>query len=133
MAKVTYSATKGLVVESGTGFQVNDAPILEEIEAVTLADGADTDAEAFGVTNATSDGSGNANQVLNIPDADGAGQVKTVHFTDGGGATADTCQIRGTNVAGVADQVLATPTATNDWVHLLWTGAGWAVIGSTIT
>lgn len=38
MPKVTFSNAKGILQEAGTGFQVNDAPILEEIEA--LADSA---------------------------------------------------------------------------------------------
>ena len=34
MPKVTFSNSRGILQEAGTGFQVNDAPILEEIEAV---------------------------------------------------------------------------------------------------
>jgi hypothetical protein len=34
MPKVTFSSAKGIFQEAGTGFQVNDAPILEESESV---------------------------------------------------------------------------------------------------
>tara|TARA_B100000700_G_scaffold331830_1_gene470089 strand:+ start:19138 stop:19545 length:408 start_codon:yes stop_codon:yes gene_type:complete len=35
MPKVIYSAAKGLYQESGSGFQVNDVPILEEIQELS--------------------------------------------------------------------------------------------------
>lgn len=35
MPKVTFSDAKGILQEAGTGFQVNDAPILEESETVS--------------------------------------------------------------------------------------------------
>jgi hypothetical protein len=64
MPKVTFSNSRGILQEAGTGFQVNDAPILEEIEAVV-------DSAVFSVTvNASGDTAGDLqNKYFYIADA----------------------------------------------------------------
>ena len=121
MAKVTYSSAKGLVVESGTGFQVNDAPILEEIEDVTSG-AAPVDAAAHGVTRVTSDGVTGAGQEVDVDDGTAAGQLKTIIFHSEA-AGADSIQV---TQGGVG--IGAVLAAEGAWLHLLWTGATWAEI-----
>lgn len=119
MAKVTYSSTKGLVVESGTGFQVNDAPILEEIEDVTS--GADpVDAAGHGITRVTSGNTGA--ESVDVDDGTAAGQLKTIIFhkeTAGG----DSIQV---TQGGVA--IGAALAAEGDFLHLLWNGSTWVEV-----
>jgi hypothetical protein len=122
MAKVTYDSTRGLVVESGTGFQVNDAPILEEIEAVTCAGAAGT-AAAFGITNVTTDGSAGTNTVT-VSNGTSEGQMKTVILAvkGNGGDDVQVASAGGNKGAGVLDTV-------GDFVHMIWVGTDWAVVG----
>jgi len=125
MAKVTYSSAKGLVVESGTGFQVNDAPVLEEIEDVTtVSNVAPEDAASFGVTRVTTAGSTTAEE-LDVDDGVAAGQLKTV-ILHAEGAGADTLQV--TQNGG--DNIGAVLTAAGDFLHLVWTGSTWAEVGA---
>ena len=120
MAKVTYSSTKGLVVESGTGFQVNDAPILEEIEDVES--GADpVDAAGHGITRVTSGGTAGV-EAVDVDDGTAAGQLKTIIFhkeTAGG----DSIQV---TQGGVA--IGAALAAEGDFLHLLWNGSTWVEV-----
>jgi len=64
MPKVIFSNDKGILQEAGTGFQVNDAPILQEIEAIS-------DSAEFTVTvNASGDTAGDLqNKYFYIADA----------------------------------------------------------------
>lgn len=126
MAKVTYSSTKGLVVSSGTGFQVNDAPILEEIEDVASG-AAPVDAAGHGVSRVTSDGATGAGQAVDVDDGTAAGQLKTIVFHVEGAAP-DTVQV---TQGGVA--IGAALTAAGDFLHLIWTGSTWAEVGAQRT
>ncbi len=125
MAKVTYSSAKGLVVESGTGFQVNDAPVLEEIEAVSPTTGVAETINNYGITSVTSPAA-DAGCELTLPDGDAAGQLKTVVLATAGG---DEVQVTGTNSVGAAQQLCGDNLkAAGDYMHLLWTGAAWATV-----
>ena len=123
MAKVTYSATKGLVVESGTGFQVNDAPVLEEIESVTVLGDDSLELANFGVSSLTTHGDGDAADVI-LPDGDAAGQLKTIVLTTSANG-ADAITVKD---SGDSDAVGDALTAEGDYAHLLWTGAAWVVV-----
>ena len=131
MAKVTYSAAKGLVVESGTGFQVNDAAILEEIhEAEGAADGLATalSLENFGITNVTTDG-----QILTaeLPDGDAAGQTALIVCADitlGGSVQPQDAD--GNNLVSAGDNLL---DAEGDYTYCLWTGSAWVIIAEELS
>jgi len=125
MAKVTYSSAKGLVVESGTGFQVNDAPILEEIEAVTTAAAAVAGA-GFGITNVTTDGTTGAGQVVTVANGSAAGQLKTVILASNADAGTDTVRVDD----ATDTQVGSSLTVDGNFIHMVWTGSAWAVVGS---
>ena len=128
MAKVTYSSAKGLVVESGTGFQVNDAPVLEEIEAVTATGDDDVELANFGVSSITTHGDGDQD-IVTLPNGDAAGQLKTIVLTTltGGGD-----EIR-VNDAAAADIITDNLAAAGDYAHLLWTGDAWVVVAEVTT
>jgi len=126
MAKVTYSSAKGLVVESGTGFQVNDAPILEEIEAVTTDSVAGAvDGEGFGITNVTTDGVGAADQIVTIANGTAAGQLKTVILANRA-AGGDTVRVDD----ATDTQIGSSLTVNGNFIHMVWTGSAWSVVGS---
>lgn len=131
MAKVTYSATKGLVVESGTGFQVNDAAILEEIHDVEgAADGLATalTLNNFGISSVTTDG-----QVLTaeLPNGDAAGQTVLIVCTDVDAAGSVQPQDEAANnLVSAGDNVLDT---VGDYTYCLWTGSAWTVIKSEVS
>ena len=125
MAKVTYSSTKGLVVSSGTGFQVNDAPILEEIEDVTSG-AAPVDAAGHGITRVTTGATGGAESV-DVDDGTAAGQLKTIILhVEGNGADSVQVTQGGAAIGGAL-------TAAGDFLHLIWTGSTWAEVGSQRT
>jgi hypothetical protein len=127
MAKVTYSSAKGLVVESGTGFQVNDAPVLEEIEAVTTdSTGSGEAAAGFGITNVTTDGEGSANQVVTVANGSAAGQLKTVILADNQDSGVDTVRVDD----ATDTQIGLSLTLDGNFIHMVWTGSAWAVVGS---
>jgi len=136
MAKVTYSSTKGLVVETGTGFQVNDVSVLEEIESVTGSTNVAATIAAHGITQLTTfaDGGAGATTVATVADGAAAGALKTIVLAALGDA-GDDVQIVGTSVAGVAasDLVGDNMTLVGDFAHLVWTGIGWAVVSETTT
>jgi len=122
MAKVTYSSAKGLVVESGTGFQVNDAPVLEEIETLA-ADEADGESlQNFGVSSITT---GADAETTALPDGDAAGQLKTIVYAAGVGALT----VNNSDPAQIGDNL----TAAGDFLHLLWTGAAWVIVAENTT
>jgi hypothetical protein len=126
MAKVTYSSAKGLVVGTGTGFQVNDAPILEEIEDVTTS-AVSSDGAGYGVTRVTT-GATEGVEALDLDDGDAAGQLKTVVLHAEGNA-ADTLQVTQND----GDNVGAVLTAAGDFLHLVWTGSTWAEVAEQRT
>jgi hypothetical protein len=127
MAKVTYSSAKGLVVESGTGFQVNDAPVLEEIEAVTTDSvGGAVAGAGFGITNVTTDGEGSAGQVITVANGSAAGQLKTVILASNADAGTDTVRVDD----ATDTQVGSSLTVDGNFIHMVWTGSAWAVVGS---
>lgn len=58
MPKFTYSASKGIEQSSGSGFYVNDVPILEEINALgTISADPSASLNAYGVHTFEGDGS----------------------------------------------------------------------------
>ena len=58
MPKFTYSASKGIEQSSGSGFYVNDVPVLEEINALgTIGSDPETSLNAYGVHTFIGDGS----------------------------------------------------------------------------
>ena len=111
MPKVTFSNSRGILQEAGTGFQVNDAPILEEIEAVA-------DSAIFTVTvNASGDtGSDLNNKYFYIADA--SNNQSYVWFNvaaagvDPDPDDGDTTGVEVTIAEGVADTVVATAVAS---------------------
>ena len=125
MAKVTYHSAKGLVVESGTGFQVNDAPILEEIETLGEGDADGEDLNNFGVSSITL---GAGAETTTLPAGDAAGQMKTVVLAaTGGGAL--TINDDATVPSAIGDNL----TAAGDWVHLVYSGSEWLIVAELTT
>ena len=119
MAKVTYSSAKGLVVESGTGFQVNDAPVLEEIQALAEGEADTVNINNFGIT--TMD-AGAGDETCTLPDGDAAGQLKTVILSS---TTGGDLIVNNAAAAGIA-----TLDTAGDYVHCLWTGSAWVIVAS---
>ena len=122
MAKVTYSAAKGLVVESGTGFQVNDAPILEEIEELAADEADGGELANFGVSLITT---GADAESTTLPDGDAAGQTKTIVLVAGDGDLT----VNDSGAGAIGDNL----TAAGDWVHLVWSGSAWLIVGELTT
>lgn len=133
MAKVTYTAAKGLVVETGTGFQVNDAPILEEVETASPTSGVAEAINNYGITVVTSPAAG-AGCELTLADGDAAGQLKTVILAVAGG---DEVQVTGRNSVGESQQLVGDKlAAAGDYMHLVWSGSdalGWLTISEETT
>jgi hypothetical protein len=90
MPKFTYSASKGIEQTSGSGFFVNDAPIVENQQTVVTAAlaSADNAINAYGATSITLT-NGVSNATATLADGSYIGQKKYfVVATDGaGGAT----------------------------------------------
>jgi hypothetical protein len=128
MAKVTYHATKGLVVESGTGFQVNDAPVLEEIEAVTATGDDDVELANFGVSSITTHGDGDVD-IFTLPDGDAAGQLKTIVIASQENV-GDYIRVNDEDGGDIIGDNLKS---AGDYAHLLWTGDAWVVISEVTT
>jgi len=131
MAKVTYSSTKGLVVDSGTGFQVNDAPVLEEIHDVEGANDGEATAlslENFGISSITTD-----SQVLTaeLPNGDAAGQTALIVCSDATlGGSVQPQDEDTNNLVSAGDNLLDT---IGDYTYCLWTGSAWVVIASEVS
>jgi len=125
MAKVTYSSTKGLVVESGTGFQVNDAPILEEIETLVADEADGASLQNFGVSSITAGGD---NETTTLPDGDAAGQLKTVVLAGTAGGELIVNDSTPAQIGGANNL-----TAAGDFLHCLWTGDAWIVVAEQTT
>jgi hypothetical protein len=105
MPKVTFSNAKGILQEAGSGFQVNDTPILEEIEA--LADSA-----SFTVTVNTTGDTGSDLDGKYFLIADASGTQFHVWFDIGNTGTADPDPLDGESTSVEVSTVTAGDAGT---------------------
>ncbi len=128
MPKFTYSAAKGILQESGSGFFVTGAPMIENQQSLTAAAGSttigtDTDAlTAYGATTITA--ANTASQSGTLGDGSYVGQMKYFFFDLPVGTGA--CTITVTSAASGNGTLLLN--ADNDMCSLVWTGAVWKII-----
>lgn len=117
MPKFTYSASKGIEQSSGSGFYVNDVPLLEEVNAVGEVSADPTASlNAYGVN--TWYGDGSAFDVT-IPVGTTAGQkVVMIAGVHGGG---------GNYVDGVSLTSAIVPSSVAVFV---WNGTTWIKVSA---
>ena len=123
MPKFTYSAAKGIEQSSGSGFFVNGAALVENQGTITVANGDSEAINAFGTTTITrTDDSGTSD--LSLAAGSYIGQ-RVVVVSDSTAAT-HTCTL--TDVGGVTYDFLAV----EKFLELVWSGAAWITVKSTI-
>ena len=74
MPKVVYSAAKGLHQQPGTGFEISDVPVLEEIQALSAP--ADAVVNPYGVTTFAITAAGNTATLAAPTSSEPAGTTK---------------------------------------------------------
>ena len=134
MPKFIYSAAKGIEQQSGSGFQVNDVAVLEEIQALA-ANGASAAIEPYGITTITHTGA--ATTALAAPtSSEPAGVRKVISMIaySGGGATVITMTGNGVKLAGTADLASLSFNAVGETAVLVSNGSQWVhVAGAGVT
>ena len=134
MPKFTYSAAKGIEQSSGSGFQVNDVAILEEIQALA-ANGASDAIEPYGITTITHTGA--ATTAIAAPtSSEPAGVKKVIAMIaySGGGATVVTVTGGGVKLAGTSDLASLSFNAVGETAVLISNGTKWVhVAGAGVT
>lgn len=127
MPKFTYSSTKGIEQTSGSGFFVNDAPLVEHQQSVTTAASSSSDnaINAYGASAVTLTAAV-SNATASLADASYIGQLKTIYVeTDGG--TGATFQITPDTFSDGSNFDLDTVAQA---LVLVWLGSttGWKVL-----
>jgi hypothetical protein len=138
MPKVVYTAAKGLVQETGSGFEVSDvgltaaaaagvtcngflAGFIPDAASTTSASGAISVATYF--TNITIDGT----KAYTIAAGTAVGQLKKIMCSAAINTPAGTLTIANP-VSASTDVVLFS--AAGDTLDLVWTGAAWRILGA---
>ena len=119
MPKFVYTAAKGIEQQSGSGFIVQDVPVIEDSETVSTA----TACATYGVTLLT------GNITATLDSGVYAGQIKTIICTGFDTATQVTLT-DALSVAGTAATTLAF-SATGEACQLIWNGSNWNVLTLT--
>lgn len=122
MPKVTYTATKGLVQEGGSGTQFADSSFAVGVESLS---GAGACSPTIPVTLLTSTGAGEA---VTLADGSVAGQLKYIIYAVDGGTSVLTIT---TPLSVSAAVNTITFTAAGECVGLVWTGSAWALLSRT--
>ena len=133
MPKFTYSAAKGIEQSSGSGFQVNDVAILEEIQALT--DPAGVTIEPYGITTLALT-TGTPSGTLAAPtSSEPAGVRKVITCVSrSGGACTITLTGNGVKLAGTADLASLLFNAAGETAVLVSNGTKWVhVAGAGVT
>ncbi len=133
MPKVIYSAGKGLYQTTGSGFQVNDVAILEEVQALT--DPSDDDVNPYGITTLTKTGGCTAK--LAAPTSSepaGAKKVISMIASSGGGVCLVTITGGGIQDDGATALATLSFNAVGETAVLISNGSVWvavAIAGAT--
>jgi hypothetical protein len=124
MPKVTYSPGRGLVQETGSGFEVSGVPVTQNQEQLSVSVGDTATLKSYGVSRLTT--VGGTSGTITLPDGDLAGQMKTVVLdVDGGKA-----------VLSVTNHVTSSPEVfegedAKDILVLVWNGTKWGTAHNT--
>jgi len=137
MPKVVYTAAKGLVQETGSGFEVSDVGLTAAAAAGVTCNGflAGFIPDAAPQTLATA-GAVNVTSYMTFVDAGGAialtlaagtavGQLKKVMMTTAGG----TATLTIANPVSASLDVVAF-SVLGDTLDLIWTGTAWRILGA---
>lgn len=133
MPKVIYSAGKGLYQTTGSGFQVNDVAILEEVQALTDPSGATVN--AYGITTLTK--TGGCTATLAAPTSSepaGAKKVISMIASSGGGVCLVTLTGGGIQDDGSTALASLSFNAVGETAVLISNGTKWvavAIAGAT--
>jgi len=119
MPKFVYTAAKGIEQQSGSGFIVQDVPVIEDSETVSTS----TACATYGVT--LLEGAITAT----LASGSYAGQIKTFICTSFSATTQVTLS-DALSVAGTAATTLAF-SATGELCQLIWNGSKWNVLSLT--
>ena len=125
MPKVLYTATKGLVQSTGSGFEVLGTPIKESLETISVGAAETATAKNYGWTSIVTTGSGVAAGAITLPDGDYVGQEKGFVFTtdDGNAVVEVTTLVTAANTFTAADAM--------DLLLFVWNGTKWATVKNT--
>jgi len=131
MPKFTYSASKGIEQESGSGFFVNGAPLIEHQATITVANSDSEDINDYGTTLITlTDDGGTSALALAEGTYIGPRVIVATHSVDAAGdaiTTGHTCTL----TAAGTNQTYAF-VAVSKYVELCWSGADWIPVKNTI-
>ena len=123
MPKVVYSAAKGLHQQPGTGFEISDVPVLEEIQALSAP--ADAVVNPYGVTTFAITAAGNTATLAAPTSSEPAGTTKICTVP---GAVAGGHKVRMTCTGGALAHI--DFDAQNETAILVSNGTKWVCISA---
>ena len=119
MPKFVYTAAKGIEQQSGSGFIVQDVPVIEDSETVSTS----TACATYGVTLLEGD------ITATLDSGVYAGQIKTFISTSHAGSQSVDLTDALTVAGGAASEL--TFSATGEAAQLIWNGDNWNVLTLT--
>jgi hypothetical protein len=128
MPKVVYSASKGLYQTSGSGVEIGDVSVVEEVESLTAGD---LVMNSYGSSSLTTTGDA---LPLSLAVNTNVGAVKFItHLVDGGGDA--TVTVTGGGIQDDGATPLATLLFNNPAEHalLISDGTQWLCVSTTAT
>ena len=121
MPKLVYTVKKGLVQETGTGFDIRDVPLTVNQESVTVATAETATLSAYGVSLITT--TGGTSGTITQPNGTTPGEMKLIVLeSDGGNAVVSVTTHLTT------DPEVFTAEDAGDCLVLVWEGTQWNTV-----